>query len=124
MRNLRVSPQSLLHCKLSRRDALTLPGMGGTSAVARGLLSEAAPTAAFQSDARRIKPLRREITARHPLFMVEEGTEMCILLLENLRIYSSLEASTWAMRIGSVKCARPPDSNGLQGNLKSALDRE
>lgn len=77
----------------TRRDILELLGLAGAAAAAAPLVcggETASPQA--KTTERRARPLRRAISARHPLFMVEQGLEMWRLLPEAFRPYCAAEA--------------------------------
>ena len=80
--------KTLLSQNLSRRDVLELLGLAGTAAAAPALFGMEAQ----QTTEKKSHPLRRVISARHPLFMVEQGLEMWRLLPEEFRTYCAAEA--------------------------------
>ncbi|MGD1103246.1 MAG: glycosyl hydrolase family 98 C-terminal domain-containing protein [Terriglobia bacterium] len=84
--------KALLSQNLSRRDVLELLGLAGTAAAAPALFSQEAPAPQAQPPGKKARPLRRVISARHPLFMVEEGLEMWRLLPEDFRAHCASEA--------------------------------
>jgi hypothetical protein len=92
MRNPDDQFKTLLGQNLSRRDILELLGLAGTAVSAPALFGMEAPVPQAQSAEKKTKPLRRVISARHPLFMVEEGLEMWRMLPEDFRAHCAAEA--------------------------------
>jgi hypothetical protein len=83
---------ALLNQNLSRRDVLELLGLAGTAAAAPRMFGKEVAPPQTPATGRKVKPPRREISARHPLFMVEEGVGMWNLLPEDFRAHCSSEA--------------------------------
>jgi hypothetical protein len=84
--------QSLLSQTPSRRAVLQLLGLAGTAAAAPSLFSLEAPIPQTPPAGKKAQPLRRAISARRPLFMMEEGLEMWRLLPEDFRTHCAVEA--------------------------------
>ena len=84
--------KALLNQNLSRRDVLELLGLAGTAAAAPAALRRQAATPQTLSPRTKAQPPRRVISARHPLFMVEEGVAMWNLLPEDFRTHCAAEA--------------------------------
>lgn len=83
--------KALLNQNLSRRDVLQLLGIAGTAAATPALFGMEAPAPQITTPEKQARPLRRVISASHPLFMVEAGVEMWNLLPEDFRIHCAAE---------------------------------
>lgn len=84
--------KTLARQDLSRRDVLELLGLTGAAIAAPPLFGGSAPAAPIAPPAQNPRTLRRVISVRHPLFMVEEGLEMWRLLPEDFRVHCAAEA--------------------------------
>jgi hypothetical protein len=76
----------------SRRDVLQLLGLTSAACVPPSLLAQENPVTSARPQEKSRRPPRRVISARHPLFMVEEGVEMWRLLPEEFRSHCAAEA--------------------------------
>lgn len=89
MRNPDDLTRKLRDCRHSRRDILQMLGRAGAASVACGLGIEAGGVQS-QPPANRVKPLRRLISTKQPLFIVEGGRPMWNLLPEEFRPYCAV----------------------------------
>ena len=102
MRNSRNHVKALLVRNLSRRNILELLGLAGTAAAPASFGIEA-PVPQAQPPGKKARPLRRVISARHPLFMAEEGLEMWRLLPEDFRTHCAAEAYAGGPRCSMLR---------------------
>ncbi len=84
------------------------------------LLGQVAPAPQVPAAAKNGRPPRREISARNPLFMIEEGVEMWNLLPEDFRVHCSAETYT-GDRDRRVSSATPDFFAGLERAQKAGI---
>ncbi len=113
MTNSRNQLKSLLKKNLSRRDVLELLGLAGTAAAVPALFGSEAPVQQTPSPEKQARPLRRVISPKHPLFMVEQGLEMWRLLPEDFRAHCAAEAYA-GDRDRRVRSPKPDFFAGLE----------
>lgn len=84
--------QTLLDQNLSRREVLELLGLAGTAIATPAIFGQDRLPAPTGPAASPVRQLRRVISARHPLFMVQQGLDMWRLLPEDFRCHCAAEA--------------------------------
>ena len=92
MKSLADRLKALARERPSRRDVLQLLGLTSAACAAPSLLAPANAATPATSQKSSLRQPRRVISARHPLFMVEEGVEMWRLLPEEFRHHCAAEA--------------------------------
>ena len=120
MTNSENQLKALLNRNLSRRDVLELLGVAGTAAAAPALFGIGAPAPQTPSPEKKARPLRRVISTRRPLFMVEEGLEMWRLLPEDFRAHCAAEAYAGG-RDRQVASSKPDFFAGLEQARKAGI---
>lgn len=92
MRDLANQLKAMLREKVTRRDMLELLALAGSAVAPRATWGQT--TAIPPPEDRKGRPLRRAISARNPLIMVESGIDMWHLLPPEFRIHCAAEAYT------------------------------